>query len=193
MEDKKLTEKESLELISQMIQETKNKLEEGAGNVFLLWGYLATIVSLIIYFGWSYTANPQIFWCWWAIPVIGWPTMIFIRKRHSKQIVTYIDRIIGDVWIVLGFCAVVTPIVGFFVAVPILFIEALLINMCVTITGLIIKHRVISIAGFIGVLLSFSLLFIHGEVAILIFAAMFVLLMIIPGHMLNAAYRKQQK
>ena len=35
MEEKKLSEQESLELISQMIQMTKENLERGSGNVFL--------------------------------------------------------------------------------------------------------------------------------------------------------------
>lgn len=193
MEEKKLTEKESLELISQMIQETKNNLEKGDGNFFLLWGYLSTFISLIIYFVWSYTANPLIFWCWWIIPIIGWPAMMFIRKKKPKRIITYIDRIIGDIWLVLGFCALAAPILSLFVPIPILFIEALLINIGAMITGLIIRYKMISITGFIGILMSFGLLFIHGEIQILIFAAMFVLLMIIPGHMLNAAYKKQLK
>lgn len=38
MEDKKLNEKESLELISCMIQNTRRKLELGDGNSMLLWG-----------------------------------------------------------------------------------------------------------------------------------------------------------
>ena len=38
MEEKKLNERESLELITRMIQETKNKLEVGDGNVRLCHG-----------------------------------------------------------------------------------------------------------------------------------------------------------
>lgn len=38
MEDKKLNEKESLELIAQMIQNTRRNLDEGSGNMFLVWG-----------------------------------------------------------------------------------------------------------------------------------------------------------
>jgi len=49
MEEKTLTEKESIEIISRMIQETKEGMQEGSGNMFLLWGYLSTIVSLMIY------------------------------------------------------------------------------------------------------------------------------------------------
>ena len=34
MEDRKITEQESLELISQMIQNTRRNLDAGSGNIF---------------------------------------------------------------------------------------------------------------------------------------------------------------
>ena len=40
MEDRKLNEKESLELITQMIRNTRRNLDAGCGNMFLLWGYV---------------------------------------------------------------------------------------------------------------------------------------------------------
>ena len=46
MEDRKITEQESLELISQMIQNTRRNLDAGSGNIFLLWGYIGTIATL---------------------------------------------------------------------------------------------------------------------------------------------------
>ena len=49
MEDKILNEKESLELISKMIQNTQNKLESGKGKPFLIFGYIAFIVSIAVY------------------------------------------------------------------------------------------------------------------------------------------------
>ena len=41
MEEKNLTEKESLELIARMISKSKKRLEIGDGNVFLYWGTLS--------------------------------------------------------------------------------------------------------------------------------------------------------
>ena len=38
MEDKKMTEKESLDLITQMIQNSKKNLRLGNVNILLLWG-----------------------------------------------------------------------------------------------------------------------------------------------------------
>lgn len=37
MEEKKLSEQESLELISQMIRSTRKNMEVGSGNQFLYW------------------------------------------------------------------------------------------------------------------------------------------------------------
>ena len=37
MEDRELNEKESLELITRMIQNSKKNLQVGRGNQFLLW------------------------------------------------------------------------------------------------------------------------------------------------------------
>ncbi|WP_321518878.1 hypothetical protein [uncultured Bacteroides sp.] len=196
MEEKTLTEKESIEIISRMIQETKEGMREGSGNMFLLWGYVATIVSLIIYFGYNATGNSNIFWLWWLIPAIGWPVMIYMLKRKKKRVVTYVDKVIGYIWTILGVCAMLVPIFSFTQPIgtfPILFMEALLINIGVTMTGMVIKYKLLIVSGFIGILFSFMLLFVHGLSCILVFAAMFVVLMIIPGHVLNAASRKSKK
>ena len=49
MEDKVLTEKESLDLISQMIRNTRSRLEDNSGIPFLIWGYTTVIVAVIVW------------------------------------------------------------------------------------------------------------------------------------------------
>lgn len=193
MEEKKLTEKESLELIAQMIEETKSNIEKGDGNYFLLWGYLSTAIALIIYFVWTYTGNHWIFCAWWIIPIFGYLYKIIRERNSPKRVMTYIDRIVSQVWIVCGVCVVTAPIASLFVEMPILFIESLLLTMCVAITGLIIKYKTISLSGFAGIALSFGLLFVPSDIQILFFAAMFIVTMIIPGHLLNAASTRDKK
>lgn len=193
MDDKKLTEKESLELISQMIRATKDNMEKGSGNLFLIWGYLSTFVALMIYTVWITTGNHLIFWAWWLIPIIGYPAILYMNRKKEKRVKTDIDRIISHIWIVAGVCAIVSPIVSLFVQMPILFIEALIINMTVAMTGLIIRYKLISISGVIGIALSYCLLFVAYQYQILIFAGMFVVLMVIPGHVLNAVCARKNK
>ena len=49
MEEQKMNEKESLELIAQMIRVTKQSIGSGSGNKFLMYGYTAAILSIVIY------------------------------------------------------------------------------------------------------------------------------------------------
>ena len=49
MEEKKLSEQESLELISQMIRSTRKNMEVGSGNQFLYWGYFTAALSVLLY------------------------------------------------------------------------------------------------------------------------------------------------
>ena len=66
MEDRKLNEKESLELITQMIQNTRRNLDAGGGNMFLLWGYVGVVVTLGVLAAWSLTENTVALWGFWA-------------------------------------------------------------------------------------------------------------------------------
>lgn len=193
MEDKKLTEKESLELISQMIRSTRENMEKGSGNLFLIWGYLSTFVALMIYTVWATTGNPLIFWSWWLIPIIGYPCVLYMNRKREKCVKTDINRIIMRVWWIAGACCVISPIISLFVRMPILFVEALIINMAVAMMGLIVRYKLITVSGCIGIALSYSLLFVDLQYQILIFASMFVVLMIIPGHLLNAACARKNK
>ena len=47
MEDRKLTEKESIEVITSMIERTKDRYI-GNGNIMLMWGYLCVAVSALV-------------------------------------------------------------------------------------------------------------------------------------------------
>ena len=46
MKETNFSEKESLELIAQMIQQTKDNMKVGNGNVLLYYGYPAILIAL---------------------------------------------------------------------------------------------------------------------------------------------------
>lgn len=81
MEDKKMTEKESLELITQMIQNSKKNLRLGNVNILLLWGYLCAITALVVYVLILITGNPLWNWVWLAIPVIGFSGDVLVEEK----------------------------------------------------------------------------------------------------------------
>lgn len=55
MEDKKLNEQESLELIARMIRNSKRNVRENAGGPALIGGYATVLTSLLVYAGWMLT------------------------------------------------------------------------------------------------------------------------------------------
>ena len=58
MEEKKLSEQESLELISQMIRSTRKNMEVGSGNQFLYWGYFTAALSVLLFYWCTILAMP---------------------------------------------------------------------------------------------------------------------------------------
>lgn len=182
MESKKFSSKDSLEIISRMIAESRGKLERGGGSIFLIWGYTSVFTSILVYVLLHLTDNPQYQWFWWMIPIVGGSLMYFNMRGKPSIVKTQIDRFIGYIWLTIGLTSVLTPLCLYPVILP---VEGLVLNIGVILTGAVIAFRPLIIGGIIGVILSYSLVYVSGVDQIIIFAAMFIVTMIIPGHILN--------
>ena len=97
MEERNITERESIELIASMIQNSKRRMELGSGNVLISWGYVTTIVALIVGIGHLTTGHIEWLWLWFAIPAIGYPLHYFLGKRKERKelVKTAVDRYIS--------------------------------------------------------------------------------------------------
>lgn len=192
MEDKQLNEKESLELIARMIQNTRHRLERNAGMPFLVWGYATVAVSLLVWYMLKETGNPYWNFLWFLIPLVGVPTMLWQQRKKVKTVKTYIDRVINYVWIVFGTAGFVVSCTAMFLHhLPILFICMLLMGMGTALTGLISGIRGVTISGAAGALTSLACFLIPGSGQILLFAAAFLFMMVIPGHAMNRLAAKK--
>lgn len=186
MEDKKISEKESLELIARMIRETQDNTARYAAYPLLIWGYTTAIVSVVIWFLYMQAVTWQINCLWFALPVIAGPlTFFFKRKDVKKGTRNYIDRVTTQIWIVFGLVGWCLSCLAFVTRIDILFVISLLMGMATTLSGLVSKYKPLSIAGACGIVLSFAMLFIHGSEVCLVFAAIFIVMMIVPGHIMN--------
>lgn len=205
-----IDEHRSLEIITRMIADTSAKIDSNSGRYFLLWGYTTVLVSLFEYVAQlSQWSIPLCLWAWWLIPVIGGIGTIVLshrenrNRRHPKS---YLDRSISIVWSVFGLSFGFALIAALVYGTNLLFLTAMLMGMGTVITGKICRHKVLIVAGKAGMIL--TLLFpvchiitvnyadaitnsgiisvsalLYGE--ILIFALIFTVMMIIPGHILT--------
>ena len=145
MEERKLNEKESLELITQMIQNTKDRMAENSGTPFLLWGYVTVIISLLVWFLLKETGNNNWQFLWFLLPVIAFPATLWSQRKARKMLKTYIDRVVDYVWTVFGLGAFLVSCTAIFVwKIPILFVILLMMGMGTALTGLIVNTKVVT-------------------------------------------------
>lgn len=187
MEERKLNEKESLELISQMIRNTQQRFQRDHVAPLLVNGYVTTILAVIIWLLIKETQNG--FWnlLWLTIPVFGFSGLKIFFKNRTKNVRTYIDQSLDYIWWVLGSIMVSAGLLTFFLHVfPILFLIILLIGIGITLTGLITKLKILTYAGILNILSSVLFLFplVKGIDQILLFGAIFFVFMVVPGHIL---------
>lgn len=194
MEAKNLNEKESLELISQMIRSSRQKIEDGNGIPFLIWGYTTFLVSLAVFFFINATGDYHYHFLWFLIPVIGSIGM-FISERskakHAGHALNFIERVIGNIWMVIGIAAFIISIGAFFVRIPILPLMILLMGIGTALTGLVIKFKPAIISGFIGMASCVIPFLVKGNEQILVFGTIYLIMVVVPGHILNYKGRKK--
>lgn len=194
MEDKKISGQESLELIAQMIRETQDRTARYAAYPLLIWGYTTAIISVLIWLLYRQTHLWQLNFLWFALPLIGMPlTLFFSRKDQNRGVINYIDRVTKHVWMVFGIVAFLLSCCSFKLAIDILFMISLLMGMATTISGLVSKYKPLVFCGTAGIVLSFFMLFMHTTDKLLVFAAIFVIMQVVPGHLLNQKMKQCSK
>jgi len=198
MEEKVLSEKESLQLITQMIRTTQDGMQQ-RGTEMLLWGYLTVICSAVVSAACILTGNPEWNWLWFAIPVIGFPASYLMCRGRQKPVTTYIDRVIAVVWQVIGLMLIGCTLTVGFMRTAAFMMPIALISVAVgaTITYAVLRNKVLAVFGGIGIFLGYLLfgnLLANGGCPyiwdVVVFAAGFICVCIVPGHILNSKCRK---
>lgn len=146
-----MTAQESLNLINEVLNNSRKSILSKNGKHFILWGVLLTIVSFVIYELWHTTGNPNWNLLWVAMPIIGFPMVKIISKKDADTPQNAISRQISGLW--LAYCAFVMLI---FVA-SVFFLKPMQMNLTLIIvlllgftecaSGIMLKNWTIIISG----------------------------------------------
>lgn len=202
MVEKQITEKESLEVITAMIARTKSRYALGDGNIMLMWGYLTVAVSLAVWILLYYTHSGAVNWLWFLIPLVGGvATPLMARhQRHVEGVVSYSDRLISQLWTIVGLsfvCLTVACLAFAFIAgvnswIAMLVYSLIAAPIAETVQGIALKERSMLWGGVIALVIGlFTLCCVVGGVLLYaswfmpLFILAFVSMMIVPGHILN--------
>ena len=189
MEDRKLDAAESLALIGRMIENTRSRMVRNAGRPFLAWGYATAATLIAVWAAVSCTGDVRWNYLWFMLPLLGGTLMYFTRPKAAEGSVhTYVDRVLDLIWSVIGPATLLisTLAICFVVRFPVAFTVLLMIGLGTTINNLIIGFKP-GVAG--GIVLASVSLVVTGNWHAGLFLAAFVLMTIIPGHILNYRYR----
>jgi len=209
MEDKQLTTEQSLDLIASMIARTRRNFNDRGGAMFLIWGYAAFFISPVVMLFELFRdpADLKPDWIWCLLPIVGGLLTWRHWRRYQKRLTTHLDRAVGYVWLTFAaaclVCAAVDVLLPMrilfppseirYVTLPTLFFIVLIGGMATATTGLIIKFPPVAIGGLAGAALSFLMVIYKEEpVRYVLLSAMLLVAWIIPGHMLNAACRRER-
>ena len=101
MEEQTLTERESLQIITEMIQKVKPNVHTN-GISAILWGTVVGIAGLVSFaeMQWDFDIHFDI---WWIVLAALVPQVFLtIRERKNRKVVGYQEAAINAVWLVYG-------------------------------------------------------------------------------------------
>ena len=189
-QNKEMTAHESLQLISESLNKSRNDILRNSAKYFVLWGILLTATSLAIYLLWHFTGKPQWNFLWFAMPVIGYPLAALVGKSNAPIPQNEVSKMLGGVWSVFGtFSLALSAIAVFVVPMHVTLIIVIILGLAECISGVMLKNWPIIIAGFLlGVGGAFFALLVKSEAQILIFTLGGVLLLV-TGIIMKLQYK----
>lgn len=192
-EEIRMTEKESMELITSMINKAKNRFSEN-GFLYLIWGWVILICCITQFVADHFFNYANAYYVWFLTWIVVIYQMIYLNKRKkSKKTKTYTDEINSFIWITFFICIMLL----FFICIqfekyeminPMLLV---LYGMPIFLSGIIIKFRPLAIGGICCWILAFISPFIGFEYQLLLIAAAIIAGWIIPGYLLKQKFKKE--
>jgi hypothetical protein len=158
--EKELNSRESLALITSMIQEAKKEAAGDGSFQLLLWGWVVALCNLGHYI--LTKLNYELPWIVWLliIPALIWSFVHEWKTKKRARIKTHLDQFLAQLWIgvFVAMCIVLTfmPVLEFRHNPIILLLAAI----GVFATGSIIRVKVVKAGGIIlavGAIIGFTL------------------------------------
>ncbi|HVZ97731.1 MAG TPA: hypothetical protein VG847_12705 [Chitinophagaceae bacterium] len=185
-----MTEKESMELTTSMINKAKNNFGE-RGLLYLIWGWVILFCCLVSFAGNYFFNFDKINFIWLVVYLVIIFQGFYIRKKRSSALTrTYTGEINGYVWLVF----VVSLILMIFicnVAKQYVLIDPLLLvlyGMPTFLSGIIMKFKPLIIGGIGCWVLAALSPFINEQFSVLLIAAAVIVAWLIPGYLLKQKF-----
>ena len=196
-----LTAENSLRLIAETIDRSRRTIARNSGRPLILWGALVAVTATVIWALWSKTGSAAWNYLWFAMTAIGAVRMRLVMLSSEKVPETEISRMLGKIWMWFGifstgFFALVWAAWGIRCAmgiegplnVDLTLIIVLLMGLCGTLSGAVLKFRPITVSSVVATTLSALFLMVMpsgSPLRILAFVILGIFALVVPGVILQ--------
>lgn len=180
-----LTPAESLDIITQAIQQTKENFKEQS-FYYLLWGWLVVIAAignygLLMAENYTYAHLP-----WILMPIGAVVTVVFAIKEGKQQgRETYFDVFLKYLWMVLGVAFFLVVGLSFSLQISPTILTLFLAGIGTTVSGLVMKFKPLIFGGIAFFIFSIWSAFLTGPLVLLINALAITIGYLIPAYLLK--------
>ncbi len=195
-----MDENQSLKVIREMIQVSRNKLKND-GILFIVWGWIFFINYLLLnYLPGKILLSHQLMEIIRSLrvilPVSGLIFTLYYILKQRKKAQTYIGISLRYVWISLFASMVLVNLIQMNVLHSVNFelqhpIFMVLIAFTVTVTGGILRYRLIIAGGITFGLLALAASYFELQTQLLFEAIAWLIAFVFPGHLLYAKRNKK--
>lgn len=203
MEEKNnLTAERSLEIIAEQIERSRSTISKNSSTSLISWGFCVFVFALLIAYLWKHHGGPVWNVLWAVMWFVGYFAERLIGRQKESVPTTFVGKTIGQVWSTFGifigaigliFCLAGCGLLNLtftlsgdhpdaHLYINLTSIISLCFGIASTITGFILKNRVVQICGFIAGLGGFfcALQYPWAE-QLYVMAAVSVVGLIVPG------------
>lgn len=193
MEEKNINPAESLEIINAMINTAKNKIADD-GFLFIFWGWLVFIASLVTYFS-NYIMFPNSAMVWNILLPLGAIVSLIYGYTQTKKkdgARTYIDIYLGYAWSAFIIAMVITLIfMGVHGLRASYFFLMILYGIATFVSGGLLNFKPLVYGSIFSFGFAIIAVFVGDNDQFLCLAAALLFSYIIPGHLLRAKFKSQ--
>lgn len=208
MEDKKLTPQESMDVITSMIEATRQRIATPDTRISVMWAILTIATAAIVLTVSLIGDNP---WCnliWLAIPVIGLPVNMHMTSKEKKGAKTAIDKMTDRIWSCVGLIAIalsvgclIANLLGYPQAWLAMFYYAfVVVGFGTTMQGIVIAEKSYVYGGLFAILSGFVLIVLGlCQVPLLLVWALplymvcFLLMFLVPALVIKQKLARQNR
>lgn len=188
-----MSERESIELITSMINKAKNRFSQ-RGHLYLLWGWVilvCCITQFVLLHFFQFTSAYYVWLFTWIVVI--YQTIYLVKNKKTQKAKTYTSEINAMVWLTFFICVMLVIFIciqfkKFEMVNPILLV---LYGMPTFLSGVIIKFKPLIIGGICCWVIAAISPFIGIDYQLLLIALAVVAAWIIPGYLLQKRYKKE--